>query len=166
MRVNLENLALKTVAKQMREAVVLADRSGRITWVNPAFESLCGYAAGEVVGKRPGGLLQGEDTDPETVRELGIAVREGLELQADVLNYHKDGHSYWARVSLTPLRSAVGSLQGFIAVERDVTEEHEQLRELHGEVVELYSIILREEQSQGLSLKSGDPFCNRARTMN
>jgi len=158
MHVKLENLALKTVARQMPEAIVLADREGRITWANPAFERLCGYKLSEVRGKHPGRILQGKDTDPETARAFSVAIKESLEIHEDILNYHKDGCSYWARVSITPLHGATGVLQGFIAIERDVTEEHENLEELHGEVVELYSTLLDEEQPKGRRLKPEDPF--------
>lgn len=79
-------------------------------------------------------------------------------MRADILNYHKDGHSYWARVSISPLRSATGSLLGFIAIERDITKEHEGLMELEREVVDLYSTVLLEEHKQGNKLKPGDPF--------
>lgn len=164
MPIKLENLALKTIARQLPEAVVLADEKGRITWSNPAFEKLCGYSPSEVLGRTPGKLLQGKDTDRKTVREFHVAVKAGIGMQADILNYHKDEHSYWARVSLTPLHDATGSLQGFVAIERDVTEEHQKLQELHGEVVVLYSTILREEVSQGLKLADGDPFCSSARS--
>ncbi|PXA05346.1 hypothetical protein DDZ13_00330 [Coraliomargarita sinensis] len=160
MHVKIENLALKTVAQQMPQAVVLADKTGHITWVNPAFEKLCGYSPKEVIGERPGELLQGEETDPETVNEFRTAIKAGLALRTDILNYHKDGHSYWARVSITPLRSATGSLQGFIAIERDVTQEHNDLKELHGEVVTLYSALLREEQPKRRRAKVQDPFLN------
>mgnify|MGYP005867768167 FL=1 len=163
MPAKLENLALKTIARQLPEAVVLADENGRITWSNPAFERLCGYSPGEVFGKNPGKLLQGPETDRNTVREFSVAVKAGLGIQADILNYHKEGHSYWARVSITPLHSTSGALQGFIAIERDVTVEHENLKELHGEVVVLYSTLLSEELSQGLQLKPGDPFYSQAR---
>jgi PAS domain S-box-containing protein len=162
MPTKLENLGFKTVAKQMLEAVVLADEKGHITWVNSAFEKLCGYAPTEILGNRPGDFLQGKDTDRKTVREFRVAVKAGLGIQADILNYHKDGHSYWARVSITPLRNATGSLQGFIAIERDVTAEHQNFKQLRGEVVELYSTILFEEELQGLELESGDPFRRRA----
>lgn len=158
MQVKLQNLALKTVARQMPEAVVLADKAGQITWVNPAFESLCGYTSREVLGKIPGTFLQGQDTDRKTARALRLAVKNGQSLQTDILNYHKSGHSYWARISLTPLRGGTGALQGFVAIERDVSKEHANIKELHGEVVELYSTILNSEQLQGLALKPEDPF--------
>jgi PAS domain S-box-containing protein len=166
MPIKLENLALKTIAKKMPEAVVLADEKGRITWMNPAFERLCGYSPTEILGESPGDFLQGKDTDRKTVRELRVAVKEGHEIRTDILNYHKDGHSYWARVSITPLRNTTGSLQGFIAIERDVTAEHENLKILHGEVVELYTTILLAEQSNGLELEPRDPFCGRASRLN
>lgn len=157
MHAQLENLTLKAVARQMPEAVVLADRQGRITWVNPAFEKLCGYKLREVKGENPGRILQGKDTDPMTVKSLRLAVEEGLAIREDILNYHKEGYSYWARVSITPLRKANDELQGFIAIERDVTEEHEHVKELHGEVVELYAALLYEESPKS-KLKPDDPF--------
>jgi len=162
MHVKLENLALKTVARQMPEAIVLADANGRITWVNPAFETLCGYSLSEVQGKHPGRILQGMDTDPEIAKAFRVAVKEGLEINEDILNYHKDGYSYWARVSITPLRGPTGALQGFIAIERDVTHEHENLAELRGEVVELYSTLLNEEQPKKRRIKFDDPFCRKS----
>lgn len=161
MHIKLENLAVKTIAKQMSEAVVLADKDGRITWVNEAFEKLCGYKPSEVIGENPGELLQGEGTDPNTVNDFRTAVKGALALRTDILNYHKDGHSYWARASITPLRSASGALQGFIAIERDVTAEHNKQEELHNEVVELYASVLREEYSRGLKLEPNDPFHDR-----
>ena len=158
MQHRLENLPLKAVARQMPEAVVITDAHGRITWTNDSFEKLCGYSLNEVQGKKPGTLLQGPATDPRTVEEFRIAVQEGLGLRTDILNYHKDGHSYWARVSITPYFHNNGNLEGFIAIERDVTKDHEKYDELHGEVVELYSAILLQEDAKGRKLKPGDPF--------
>lgn len=161
MHTKLENLALKAVAKQLSEAVILTDPDGKVTWVNKACEKLCGYHLSELRGKKPGEMLQGEDTDQQTINDFRTAVKGGLNLRADILNYHKDGHSYWARVSITPLRGITGALQGFIAIERDITKEHENLEELHGEVVELYATILREVEEQGPELKPDDPFCGQ-----
>ena len=158
MNASLESFTLKAVATQMSEAVVLADTSGRVTWVNEAFKELCGYSTEEILGESPGRLLQGEDTEPNTVRKFHVALKNGTTIQADILNYHKDGHAYWARVSITPLRDPRGRLQGFMAIERDVTENHEDIKELHGEVVELYATVLREEYSRGLKLRADDPF--------
>jgi len=158
MPVRLEKIAVTTIAEQMPEAVVLTDEKGKIVWVNLAFEKMCGYSRKNVRGKKPGDFLQGQDTDQNTVRAFGAAVKKGKRHQADILNYHKNGCPYWARVSITPLRGKSGALEGFIAIERDVTKERNDMEELRGEVVGLYSTVLNEERSQGLDMDSEDPF--------
>ncbi|NNJ92089.1 MAG: PAS domain-containing protein, partial [Gammaproteobacteria bacterium] len=57
------------------EAIIITDASGNIIWVNQSCETLTGYSLQEMKGLKPGSLLQGPDTDPETVRKLGEAVR-------------------------------------------------------------------------------------------
>ncbi|MGH9780039.1 MAG: response regulator, partial [Candidatus Acidiferrales bacterium] len=52
----LQTKALETTAN----AVVITDREGRITWVNPAFTRLTGYAAAEVLGQTPRFLKSGK----------------------------------------------------------------------------------------------------------
>ena len=135
----------------------ILEMSGTVTFLE-AFTKLCGYSEQEVIGKHPGKLLQGEDTDPETVREFHLALKNETTIQADILNYHKDGHAYWAGVSITPLRDARGKLQGFMAIERDVSERYEDFKALHSEIVELYATVLREECSRGMKLQPDDPF--------
>lgn len=158
----IENLPLRTVASQMADGVVLADTQGRITWVNNAFEDMCGYSFDELMGQNPGSLLQGKDTDPKIVREFHTAVANRLIFKGDILNYHKKGRSYWARVSITPLRNSSGTLKGFIAIERDVTKEKEEQNRLKGDVVQLYSTLLRDEGKRGHRMDPDDPFADLA----
>src|SRR3546814_11210250 len=53
----------KVVFEQTVEAIVVSDQRDRIVMVNPAFESLTGYAAVEVIGKNPK-LLQSTRHEP------------------------------------------------------------------------------------------------------
>lgn len=159
----LENLPLKTVASQMAEAVVLADKEGRITWVNNAFQDMCGYSFDELKGQEPGKLLQGPDTDPDTIRSFHTAVKNRLIFKGDILNYHKNGRSYWVRISITPLRSSSGALKGFIAIEREVTKEKNDLNALRDDVVGLYATVLRDESKRGLKIEPNDPFSDLVR---
>ena len=66
---NLETLAL--VASKTDNAVIITDREGKIEWVNDGFERISGYTLEEASGRKPGHLLQGPDTDPETVEGRG-----------------------------------------------------------------------------------------------
>ena len=71
-----ENRYFKKVAEQTSDAIVIADRAGRITWTNPAFVKLCGYERREVLGKKPGSFLQGKQTDRKTAHNVKEAIRK------------------------------------------------------------------------------------------
>ncbi|MDE3212826.1 MAG: PAS domain S-box protein, partial [Bacteroidota bacterium] len=58
---------LSQIAEDNVNPVIIADRLGLITWVNKSFTRLTGYTLEEAVGKKPGSLLQGPETDPATV---------------------------------------------------------------------------------------------------
>ena len=57
-------------------ARVRTDAEGRITEINPAFSSLCGYQFEEIRGRKPGSLLQGPATTPESILALREAIRD------------------------------------------------------------------------------------------
>ena len=73
-----------------------------IIFANEAFRHLTGYEPQEVIGRNCR-FLQGRDTDPETVAKIAAALREGREIETDILNYRKDGSSYWNAVSIFPV---------------------------------------------------------------
>ena len=73
-----------------------------IIFANEAFRHLTGYEPQEVLGLNCR-FLQGRDTDPETVAKIAAALREGREIETDILNYRKDGSAYWNTVSIFPV---------------------------------------------------------------
>lgn len=109
-------LALTTTA-----AVIVADAEGRIEWVNPAFTAITGYTIAEVLGKRPGQVLQGPDSDPQVVAQMSAALRRHCGFEADILNYHKNGSQLWLHLTVDPVLDDAGNLVRFIGVETDVT---------------------------------------------
>ena len=113
-----ERLAL--VVEQMTSAAMIADRAGRTVWVNPAFEQLTGYSFSEMAGRSPGRVLQGPDTDPETVWAMGEAVRAGVPYRTEILNYRKDGSPLWVELNISPIRAGSGDVTGFVAIQSDV----------------------------------------------
>lgn len=139
------NPSFKSLARNLSEAVVMTDAMGRITWTNDAFHQLCGYSPEEVLGRIPGHMLQGERTDPSTAQNLSNAVRQGQGIRAEVINYHKDGSPYWVSISITPIKTNRGKLQGFVAFERETTEQHETLDLLEEQIGQLYQALLISE---------------------
>ncbi|MDZ7680482.1 MAG: PAS domain-containing protein [Fodinibius sp.] len=52
---------LSRVARETQNMVLITDPQERIEWVNEAFTRVTGYSEQEVLGKRPGNLLQGPE---------------------------------------------------------------------------------------------------------
>src|SRR5690606_33468320 len=75
----------------------------------------------EVIGKNCR-LLQGKDTDKETLRELRAAIAAPRNCMVEILNYRKDGKPFWNQLIITPVLDASGLLTHFVGVQTDVTE--------------------------------------------
>ena len=116
----LEKLSL--VASFTDNLVVITDGSGRFEWVNEAFVKRTGYTLKEVVGLKPGRVLQGPDTDREMTARIGQKLRQGESFQAQLLNYTKVGLPYWVEFHVTPIKSKDGIVERYIAVQSDITE--------------------------------------------
>ncbi|MEY4174074.1 MAG: hypothetical protein RI900_1239 [Actinomycetota bacterium] len=119
---------LSIVASSTDNYVVITDAAGYTEWVNPAFEQKTGYTLREVIGRKPGHVLQGPATDSGTVARIREAIAEGRSVREELVNYSKDGQSYWVQLQITPVRNGDGALERFVSVQIDVSEvkEHEQ----------------------------------------
>jgi len=112
---------LSLVASYTDSLVVIADGRGRAEWVNEAFARKTGYTLAEVVGQKPGRLLQGPETDQGTVRLLQEGVRTGRSVQCEILNYTKAGEKYWTSIHISPIRNAAGEVERFVAIQTDIS---------------------------------------------
>lgn len=100
--------------------ITSAEDDNPILYANAAFLEMTGYGTDEVLGKNCR-FLQGPDTDPDTREEIRSAVAERRELMVEVLNYRKDGTSFWNLIHILPLFGANGSIRYFFGYQRDVT---------------------------------------------
>jgi len=114
---------LSRVASQTTNGVIITDTEGCVEWINEGFTRLSGYQLEEMLGRKPGDLLQGELTDPAAVAEIHRALIERQPFNVDVVNYHKSGQAYWVRIQCNPLYDKQGALQGFMAIESDISRE-------------------------------------------
>lgn len=114
---------LAEVARQTTNGVIITDKKGLVIWINEAFTDISGYSLDEMAGHKPGFLLQGPDTDPAVVQEMGQAIGASRSFKVDVLNYSKTQQPYWIRIHCNPLRDENDQLSGFIAIQTDVTKE-------------------------------------------
>jgi PAS domain S-box-containing protein len=92
-----------------------------IVFANGAFFDLTGYQQEEVLGRNCR-FLQGPQTDRRTVEELRQAIAEERAVAVDILNYKKDGKTFWNALFLGPIFDRDGKLLYFFASQMDITE--------------------------------------------
>ena len=91
-----------------------------IEYVNPAFEAITGYAAGEVLGKSLR-TFQDDSQDHRNIEEIRAALNEQREGHAVLRNYRKDGTGYWNDLYISPLRDDAGEIVNFMVAQYDIS---------------------------------------------
>jgi PAS domain S-box-containing protein len=92
-----------------------------IVLANEAFLKLTGYAAHEVIGRNCR-FLQGPETSPHAIAEIRAGLQAERITNVEVLNYRKDGSTFWNRLHISPIHDDDGKLIYFFASQIDVTE--------------------------------------------
>ena len=130
----LEFERLSMVADNTDNSVIITDRNGLVEFVNDGFSRLTGFTLQDMLGKKPGALLQGKLTDGETVSRISQALKEGQPVVEEILNYTKDGKPYWVSLVINPVRDEAGELHKFIAVQAEITATKTQALEFHSKL--------------------------------
>ena len=149
---------LSQAVDDMKEAVIITDSQldspgPHIEYVNPAFTEMTGYTEEEVLGRAPR-LLQGEATDRDVLRGVRRQLSAGQASEAEVVNYRKDGTSYDVQWSISPVRGEEDTIQHWVSVQRDVTEQRKRERDLRHTQQLLDSII--ENANVGICVTDAD----------
>ncbi|ERE11432.1 hypothetical protein O166_04940 [Pseudogulbenkiania ferrooxidans EGD-HP2] len=120
---------MSLIINQTDNSALVADKNGLIIFANDGFSKMSGYAADEIIGKKPGHILQGEDTNPDTIRKIGACLREHRPFHGEILNYTKAGKPYWVSLAINPVFDETGSLSNYISIQADITETKEREEE-------------------------------------
>lgn len=121
---------LSLVANETDNSVLITDANEKIEYVNPGFTKMTGYTFDEVKGKKPGDVLQGKLTSAETKREIRESIKAQKPLYTEILNYHKNGDSYWVSLAINPVFGADGKIERFISIQSNVTSTKEKALDL------------------------------------
>ncbi|TVQ08892.1 MAG: response regulator [Leptolyngbya sp. DLM2.Bin27] len=113
--------------------IVITDASqpdNPITYVNPAFEQITGYTAAEVMGKNCR-FLQGNHIDQPGIHSLRQAVRAGRDCTVEVINYRKNGESFWNQLSISPIYDPDGQITHFVGIQTNICDRKRAEAQLH-----------------------------------
>jgi PAS domain S-box-containing protein len=92
-----------------------------LVYVNDSYADMTGYERSEALGRNCR-FLQGQGSDPETVAAMREAVATDDPVSVELVNYRKDGTSFWNRVDIAPVRDGSGAVTHFVGFQTDITE--------------------------------------------
>ena len=131
-RKNLEDrlMLFSRIVERSTNTIIVTDKNELTTYANPALKGLTGYTPDEMLGQIPGEMLQGENTDQQTVRHIKEKLAREESVEAEILNYNKQGNEYWTHLIIQPIYDSRGMLYGFFSVQSDITERKRYNQEL------------------------------------
>ena len=112
-----------SAVRSTRMPMVISDPNlpdNPIVFCNDAFLELTGYEREEVLGRNCR-FLQGPATRETVVSQIRTAVAVPKSIKIDILNYRKDGTTFWNALLLSPVFTG-DKLSYFFASQMDVTD--------------------------------------------
>lgn len=138
---------------QTRMAICLCDPHQEdipIVFANRAFRQLTGYPEEEIIGRNCR-FLQGPKTDPAAVARIRKALATEDVIVVELLNYRRNGTSFWNALHLGPIYNDAGELAYFFGSQWDVSDvraaraeemhAREMARELSHRMKNMFAVI-------------------------
>jgi len=101
-----------------------------VVFANQAFLRMTGYELPEIIGNNCR-FLQGPETDLATVDEVRRAVAEHREMATEILNYRKDGTTFWNALFISPVFNEQGELVYYFGSQLDISRRRDAEDALH-----------------------------------
>jgi PAS domain S-box-containing protein len=120
---------LSSAVEQNPSMVIITNAEGIIEYVNPKFTEISGYTAAESIGQKPS-LLKSGATPRETYRELWETIGNGREWHGEFLDRRRDGTTFWASVSIKPIKNDANKVTHYLSMEEDITGRKKREMEL------------------------------------
>jgi two-component system sensor histidine kinase/response regulator len=116
---------LALVAHNTTNSVMITDADEKITWVNEGYTRISGYTLEEVRGKKIGYSV----TNEGSLQRIRLALDNKLPYKEEFISHTKSGESIWLEVDCHPLKDESGHLLGFMAIESDITNRKNNLKQ-------------------------------------
>jgi PAS domain S-box-containing protein len=121
-KMELDYLRFSNVIQHTINPIQITDASGRMVYVNPAFETASGFTQEELIGKNPRILNSGKHTK-EFWAGVWKYILSGKVWVGHLENVRKDGLPFHTELVISPIVDAEGKVIGFLGAHRDITEQ-------------------------------------------
>jgi diguanylate cyclase (GGDEF)-like protein/PAS domain S-box-containing protein len=105
----------------VEQAVIAVDLDGLVAYWNRGAEQLFGWSAEEVMGQPVLATIESQ-LSPDDAAALLQRWRNGQHDGGDFLAHRKDGSTFWARATDSPMRDNSGTIAGTLGMVSDVTD--------------------------------------------
>lgn len=138
---------LESAVVNANDAIVIMDAGNSdisdpaIIYVNEAFTQMTGYRPEEIIGQTPS-CLRGPDSDGAQVAKIRRAFSRLEPLRLELINYRKDGSTYWVELNSVPVADELGKVTHWISVQRDISDR-KRMEQAFFEEKELAQVTLQ-----------------------
>ncbi|MEE2002777.1 EAL domain-containing protein [Alkalimonas sp. MEB108] len=131
---SLDTKTLDELSKQLFadaiEGIMVTDTQARILKVNPAFTSITGYEAAEVIGKTPA-ILRSAHHGADFYRQMWQTIEENGYWQGEIWNRKKDLTVYQQWLKISRVLNSDGALSHYLAVFQDLSVIRSKDQQIH-----------------------------------
>jgi len=131
---------LSQSVEQSPSIMFITNTEGVIEYANAKFYEVTGYSPQEIIGQTPR-ILKSGNTPPSVYKDLWSTIQLGNIWQGEIEDQRKNGQSFWADVTITPIRSEDGTITHYSSSHIDITERKEaelKMREARDQAVVAY----------------------------
>ncbi|MCY7385940.1 MAG: CBS domain-containing protein, partial [Microcoleus sp. CAN_BIN18] len=138
---------LESAVVNANDAIVIMDAGHSnisdptIIYVNEAFTQMTGYRPEEIIGQTPS-CLRGPDSDGAQVAKIRRAFSRRESLRLELINYRKDGSTYWVELNSVPVADEFGNLTHWVSVQRNISDR-KRMEQAFFEEKELAQVTLQ-----------------------
>lgn len=149
----LDLLRFSNVVHYTVNPIQITDGSGKMIYVNPAFERVTGYSPGELIGKNPN-VISSRKYSREFWGKVWSVISAGKVWTGEVENRRKDGVPIYTHLLISPIISAEGKVIGYLGAHRDLTEQRALEQQLmHSQKMESIGTL-----AAGIAHEVGNPL--------
>lgn len=116
-----EQRKLSQAIEQAGEAILITDKQGIITYVNPAFQRITGYSDTDAIGNKPSMLNSGEHPESH-YQQMWDTISSGEVWKGKCIEKRKDGTLYPVMQTISPIRNEQNEITHYVAVHEDMSE--------------------------------------------
>lgn len=113
---------LARALSQAGDLVYITDDSGRLEYVNKAFERITGFPGGEVVGRPISAILTSGYHDRGFYDRLWRTLREGKTFSEEFVDQGADGRTIYLAQTISPILDETGRVTHYVATAREMPE--------------------------------------------